>query len=112
MEFSSIWKACAHPPARRIRRSPGPRRRQPGDLRPLAGLTPRQVNNWARGRAAVPIWAGILAVVLQDHSPEALTIMLEETAASTLMTEANTDTTGPTETPPPRPGQHISSLKR
>jgi transcriptional regulator with XRE-family HTH domain len=50
----------------------------------LAGLTPRQVNNWARGRAAVPIWAGLLAVVLQDHSPEALTIMLEETAASHL----------------------------
>ncbi len=24
----------------------------------LAGLTPRQVNNWARGRAAVPKWAG------------------------------------------------------
>ena len=23
----------------------------------LAGLTPRQVNNWARGRAAVPQWA-------------------------------------------------------
>jgi len=23
----------------------------------LAGLTPRQVNNWARGRAAVPKWA-------------------------------------------------------
>ena len=40
----------------------------------------------------MPIWAGLLAVVLQDHSPEALTIMLEETAASTLMTEANTDT--------------------
>jgi transcriptional regulator with XRE-family HTH domain len=58
----------------------------------LAGLTPRQVNNWARGRAAVPAWAGLLAVILQDHSPEALTIMLEETAAAHSMTEANTDT--------------------
>jgi transcriptional regulator with XRE-family HTH domain len=60
----------------------------------LAGLTPRQVNNWARGRAAVPIWAGLLAAVLQDHAPEALTIMLEETATASLMTEANIDTTG------------------
>ena len=48
----------------------------------LTGVTPRQVNNWARGRAAVPTWAGLLAVILQDHSPEALTIMLEETAAA------------------------------
>jgi transcriptional regulator with XRE-family HTH domain len=57
----------------------------------LAGLTPRQVNNWARGRAAVPVWAGLIAVVLQDHSPEALTIMLEEAAAAGAMTEANTE---------------------
>ena len=45
----------------------------------LAGVTPRQVNNWCRGRAAVPVWAGIIAVVLQDRSPDALTIDLEET---------------------------------
>jgi transcriptional regulator with XRE-family HTH domain len=78
----------------------------------LAGLTPRQVNNWARGRAAVPLWACLLAAVLQDHSPDALTIMLEETAASTLMTEANTDMTGQIETPPPHPGRPKPSLKR
>jgi hypothetical protein len=45
----------------------------------LAGVTPRQVNNWCRDRAAVPVWAGIIAVVLQDRSPDALTIDLEET---------------------------------
>jgi len=44
----------------------------------LTGVTPRQVNNWARGRATVPRWAGLLAVLLQDHSPEALTIAVEE----------------------------------
>lgn len=60
----------------------------------------------------MPIWAGLLAGVLQEQSPEALTIMLEETAASTLMTEANTDTTGQIETPPPRPGRPKPSLKR
>jgi hypothetical protein len=45
----------------------------------LAGVTPRQVNNRCRGRAGVPVWAGIIAVVLQDRSPDALTIDLEET---------------------------------
>jgi transcriptional regulator with XRE-family HTH domain len=44
----------------------------------LTGLTARQVNNWARGRATAPVWAVMLAVLLQDHSPEALTIALEE----------------------------------
>ena len=44
----------------------------------LTGVTPRQVNNWARGRATVPRWAVMLAVLLQDHSPEALTIAVEE----------------------------------
>jgi len=44
----------------------------------LTGVTPRQVNNWARGRATAPLWAVLLAVLLQDHSPEALTIALEE----------------------------------
>jgi transcriptional regulator with XRE-family HTH domain len=78
----------------------------------LAGLTPRQVNNGACGRAAVPVWAGLLAVVLHDHSPEALTIMFEETAVSILMTAANTDTTRPIDTPPSRPGQPMPALKR
>ena len=44
----------------------------------LTGVTARQVNNWARGRALVPQWAALLAAVLQDFSPEALTISLEE----------------------------------
>jgi transcriptional regulator with XRE-family HTH domain len=44
----------------------------------LTGMTPRQVNNWARGRATAPTWAAILAVLLRDHSPEALTIAVEE----------------------------------
>src|SRR6516162_8535940 len=44
----------------------------------LTGVTPRQVNNWCRVRAAVPLWAGLLAALLQDHSPEALTIAVEE----------------------------------
>jgi transcriptional regulator with XRE-family HTH domain len=44
----------------------------------LTGVTARQVNNWARGRALVPKWAALLAVALQDVSPESLTISLEE----------------------------------
>ncbi len=44
----------------------------------LAGVTARQVNNWCRGRAATPRWAMILAVVLQERSPEDLTMALEE----------------------------------
>jgi DNA-binding transcriptional regulator YiaG len=44
----------------------------------LTGVTPRQVNNWCRARAAVPAWAALIAVLLQDHSPEALTIAVEE----------------------------------
>jgi transcriptional regulator with XRE-family HTH domain len=48
----------------------------------LTGVTARQVNNWARGRAIVPPWAALLAVALQDLSPEALTIALEEASFS------------------------------
>src|SRR5579872_3093941 len=33
----------------------------------LVGVTPRQVNNWCRGRAAVPVWAAILTRVLQHR---------------------------------------------
>jgi hypothetical protein len=36
------------------------------------------VNKWCRGRAAVPVWAAVIAVVLQDRSPEARIIDLEE----------------------------------
>ena len=44
----------------------------------LIGVTPRQVNKWCRSQAAVPVWAGLLAALLQDHSPDAMTITLEE----------------------------------
>jgi len=44
----------------------------------LTGVTARQVNNWARGRALVPQWAALLAIALQDFSTETLTISLEE----------------------------------
>jgi DNA-binding transcriptional regulator YiaG len=44
----------------------------------LSGYTTRQVNNWCWARAAVPPWAATLAVLLQDVSPEAIQILLEE----------------------------------
>ena len=44
----------------------------------LAGVTARQVNNWARGRAVVPQWAVLLAVVLEKATPETLLITEEE----------------------------------
>ena len=46
----------------------------------LAGLSSRQVNNWCRGRAAVPRWAAALAVLLEVHSPEAITLLVDEAA--------------------------------
>jgi DnaJ-domain-containing protein 1 len=44
----------------------------------LSGYTTRQVNNWCRARAAAPPWAAALVVLLQDTSPEAVQILLEE----------------------------------
>jgi transcriptional regulator with XRE-family HTH domain len=44
----------------------------------LAGLTPRQVNNWARGRAAVPKWAALLVVTLDALTPDGVEIMVED----------------------------------
>lgn len=44
----------------------------------LSGVSPRQVNNWCRGRAALPRWAGLLGIALRELSAETLTIMLEE----------------------------------
>jgi len=44
----------------------------------LTGLTPRQVNNWCRGRAAVPPWAAALAALLDQHSPDAIEMMVDE----------------------------------
>ena len=45
----------------------------------LSGVTARQVNNWARGRSTVPQWAGLLALMLEDISPDLLAIMAEAT---------------------------------
>jgi DNA-binding transcriptional regulator YiaG len=39
---------------------------QQAEFAELTGVTPRQVNNWCRGRAAVPQYAAALAVVLVD----------------------------------------------
>jgi transcriptional regulator with XRE-family HTH domain len=49
------------------------------DFARLSGLTPRQVNNWCRGRATVPPWAAALAVLLETHSPEAISMLVEDT---------------------------------
>lgn len=49
----------------------------------LAGISPRQVNKWCRNRAAVPRWAAILALALQEQSAESLAITLEELIART-----------------------------
>ena len=38
----------------------------------LTGVTTRQVNKWARGRAAVPQWAGLMAVALIEQSADSL----------------------------------------
>ena len=48
----------------------------------LVGLTARQVNNWCRGRAPVPAWAALLAAVLEEQSPEALEIQVEDAGFS------------------------------
>ena len=48
----------------------------------LTGITHRQVNNWAKGRAAIPKWAALIAVMMEDHTPEALEIALEAAAFS------------------------------
>jgi len=48
----------------------------------VSGYTPRQVNNWARGRAAAPSWAISLAAVLQQTSPEAPDLDWTAAAAS------------------------------
>jgi len=50
----------------------------------LTGVTPRHVNNGCRERATVPVWAALIGALLQDQSPEALMITLEE---ATIMVE-------------------------
>jgi len=44
----------------------------------LAGFSPRHVNNWCRRRAAVPPWAAALAAILDERSPDALEMMVDE----------------------------------
>jgi len=44
----------------------------------LTGVTARQVNNWARGRGAIPRWAILLAVMLEEISADELAHRLEE----------------------------------
>jgi len=53
----------------------------------LAGITPRQVNKWCRGQAAVPVWAGLIAIMLLERSPEALAIDLEEASQACSLPE-------------------------
>jgi hypothetical protein len=68
--------AYARSSAYRIRRFARPRGvSQAG----VARLTARQVNNWCRGRAAVPPWAVALAVLLEQHSQEAIAMRMEGT---------------------------------
>jgi DNA-binding transcriptional regulator YiaG len=38
----------------------------------LAGVTARQVNKWARGGAAVPQWAALLATAVMEQSADVL----------------------------------------
>ncbi len=43
----------------------------------LAGVTARQVNNWAKGRAALPKWVALIAVMMEDYTPETLETAVE-----------------------------------
>ena len=48
----------------------------------LAGVTVRQANNRARGCAALPRWAALLAVVLTNATAEAPVLLLGDTQLS------------------------------
>lgn len=48
----------------------------------LSGVSPRQVNKWCRGRAAVPRWAAFLALALRELSAETLAILHDELTAA------------------------------
>jgi DnaJ-domain-containing protein 1 len=48
----------------------------------LAGVTARQVNNWARGPAEVPQWAALLAIALVEQSAAGLVLQLAEATFS------------------------------
>ncbi len=43
----------------------------------LVDVTACQVNNWAKGRAAIPKWAALIAVMMDDYTPETLEIAVE-----------------------------------
>ena len=43
----------------------------------LTGVTARQVNNWAKGRAAIPRWAALIAAMLEDFTAETIEITVE-----------------------------------
>jgi DNA-binding transcriptional regulator YdaS (Cro superfamily) len=58
----------------------------------LTGVTPRQVNNRCRGRAPVPAWAALVAILLDEQPPEALTIMVEEVRQTLADAEAEPPT--------------------
>lgn len=45
----------------------------------LTEVTARQVNNWAKGRAAIPKWATLIAAMMEDFTPEAIEITAEAT---------------------------------
>ena len=70
----------------------------------VTGYTPRQVNNWCRARAAVPPWAASLAILMQDASPDAIQILLEELAFRWHETSAYRPTPMPPRFGAPRPG--------
>ncbi len=44
----------------------------------LSGVSARQINKWYRERAAVPRWATVLALALQELSAETLAILHDE----------------------------------
>jgi hypothetical protein len=55
---------------------------------------------------------GLLSIVLQNHASEALTISLEETAATVSFVKAGVETPGQIEAPPPCPSRSVPSPNR
>jgi len=45
----------------------------------LSGVTARQVNNWARGKAVAPAWAALLALAPEELSPDLFATLAEDT---------------------------------
>jgi hypothetical protein len=44
----------------------------------VTGYSTHQVNNWCHGRAAMPPWTAVLAILMQDASPQAIQILFKE----------------------------------